>query len=289
MCQTYDERAVLLKVQNGEGVATVMRMASALVLYAMAAVAQAGVAVEMVSRDMGDDMAERSQIYAQEGFLRLDSDGGANASDVSLIFDGNSFLVMDHSDKSYIVMDEAMLTEISDKMNDAMSQMEAELAKLPPEQRAMAEQMMKNQMGAIMGTQESPEPPRVEKTGSSEWQGRSCTQFNVFEGDIKTQEICSAALDSVDGAAEMMATYQDMAKFVKKLSESLPGPLGSSFNDHPGMVAELIGGFPVRTVEYSMGAPVREVTMESITEKALDASFFEAPADYRREDPFAGR
>lgn len=264
-----------------------MRVASTLVIFLMAAAAQAGVAVEMVSRNLADDSVERSQIYAEDGFLRLDSDGGPYAADVSLIFDGNRFLVMDHGDKSYIIMDEAMLMEISDKMNAAMAQMEAQLANLPPEQRAMAEQMMKDQMGAIIGDSEAPEPPRVEKTGTGEWQGRSCVEFDVFEGDVKTQEICSASLDSVDGAKEMMATYQDMAKFVKDLSESLPGPLGSSFNDHPGMVAELIGGFPVRTVEYSLGAPVREVTMESITEKALDSTFFEAPADYRHADPFA--
>lgn len=266
-----------------------IRLASVTILLSIAVTAQAGVALEMVTRDMAGTESERSQIYAQDGYLRLDSDGGPYASDVSLIFDGTSFLVMDHGEKTYIVMDEAMLMEISDKMNAAIAQMEAQLAQLPPEQRAMAEQMMKSQMGGMMGDQEPAPPPRVEKTGESEWQGRSCTQFDVFEGDVKTQEICAAPLDKVNGSAEMMETYQGMARFVKKLSESLPGPLGSSFNDHPGMVADLIGGFPVRSVEYSVGEAVREVTMESITEQALDGSMFKAPADYRREDPFAGQ
>ena len=266
-----------------------IRLLATLTIPVISATAQAGVALEMVTREMSGQEAERSQIYAQDGYLRLDSDGGPYAPDVSLIFDGTSFLVMDHGEKTYIIMDEAMLMEISDKMSAAMAQMEAELAKLPPEQRAMAEQMMKTQMGAIMGDQESAPAPRVEKTGNSEWQGRSCTQFDVFEGDVKTQEICAAPLDKVNGAAEMMKTYQGMAQFVKKLAESLPGPLGASFNDHPGMVAELIGGFPVRSVEYSMGTAVREVTMESISEKALESEMFKAPADYRREDPFAGQ
>jgi hypothetical protein len=266
-----------------------MRFAFTLVIYAISTAAQAGVAVEMVSRNIADDAVERSQIYAQDGFLRLDSDGGPYAAEVSLIFDGNRFLVIDHSDKSYIIMDEAMLMEISGKMNAAMAQMEAMLAEMPPEDRAMAEQMLKDQMGAVMGSQDVPSPPKVEKTGTDEWQGRRCTQFDVFEDEVKTQEICAAALDKVNGAEEMMATYQEMAQFVKNLSESLPDPLGSSFNDHPGMVAELIGGFPVRTVEYSLGQPVREVTMDSITEKSLESSYFEAPVDYRLEDPFAGR
>ena len=265
------------------------RLYSLMVMFILPVAAQAGVALDMVGRDMDGNETERSQIYAQGGFLRLDSDGGPYASDVSLIFDGTGFLVMDHDKKTYIIMDEAMMTEISNKMSEAMAQMQAELANLPPEQRAMAEQMMKSQMGAMMGEQEAAPAPRVEKTGSGSVGGWDCTEYDVLEGDIKTQEICSAPLDSVDGAAEMMQTYQGMARFVKKLSESLPGPLGSSFNDHPGMVAEMIGGFPVRSVEFEMGKPVKEVTMESITEKALDASLFEAPEGYRLEDPFAGR
>ena len=132
-------------------------------------------------------------------------------------------------------------------------------------------------------------PPRVEATGESEWDGRSCTKFDVYENDIKVQEVCSAPLDQVNGAAEMMDTFQGMARFVKKLSESLPGPLGSSFNEHPGMVAELIGGFPVHTIEYRMGEPESEVSLEEIREEQLPASRFEAPEDYQLQDPFAAR
>jgi hypothetical protein len=80
-----------------------------------------------------------------------------------------------------------------------------------------------------------------------------------------------------------------MARFVKKLSESLPGPLGSSFNEHPGMVAELIDGFPVRTVEFQMGKPVSEVLLEAIREEALPDAKFEVPGGYKLQDPFAAR
>ena len=58
---------------------------------------------------------------------------------------------MDHKDKSYIVMDEAMLDEVSAQMSEAMKEMEAQLASMPPEQRAMVEQMMKGQMQGMTG------------------------------------------------------------------------------------------------------------------------------------------
>ena len=153
----------------------------------------------------------------------------------------------------------------------------------------MAEQMMARQMPGMMGETESAPPPRVEATGESEWGGRPCTTYDVFENDTKTQEICAAPLDQVDGAAEMMDTFQGMARFVKKLSESLPGPLGASFNEHPGMVAELIGGFPIHTTEFRMGQPESEVSLESIREEQLPASKFEVPEGYELQDPFAAR
>jgi len=266
-----------------------MRTLVTVALLAVSAAAGAGVALDMVTRDMAGNETERSRIYAQDGFLRLDSNGGPFASDVSLIFDGGRFLVMDHGEKTVIVMDEAMLMRMTDRMNEAMAQMEAELEKMPPKDRAMAEQMFKSRMQGMMGGEEPAPPPRVEKTGTSEWDGRACTTFDVFEGGIKTQEICAAPLDRINGAAEMMQTYQVMADFVKKLSESLPGPLGESFNEYPGMVAELIGGFPIRTVEYRMGAPASEVVLESITEQALEPAMFEVPADYALQDPFGAR
>lgn len=260
-----------------------------LMTLALPALSHAGVALDMITKDLSGNEKERSQIYAQDGFLRLDSDGGPFAADVSLIFDGERFLVMDHGEKTYIVMDEAMLTRMTNKMSAAMEQMKAELANLPPEQRAMAEQMMASRMQGMMGDSEPAPPPRVEETGAGEWAGRACTKYDVFENDIKTQEVCAAPLDQVNGSAEMMDTFQGMASFVKRLSESLPGPLGASFNEHPGMVAELIGGFPIHTVEYRKGKPASEVSMESIREEQLAAAKFEVPDGYELQDPFEAR
>jgi hypothetical protein len=265
------------------------RLYFALMTLSLSVAAHSGVALDMVTKDMSGNEKERSQIYAQDGFLRLDSDGGPFAADVSLIFDGNQFLVIDHGEKTYLIMDEAMLTRMTGKMNAAVEQMQAELANLPPEQRAMAEQMLASQMQGLMGNSEPAPPPRVEVTGQGEWGGRACTEYDVFENEIKIQEVCAAPLDQVSGSAEMMDTFQGMAGFVKKLSESLPGPLGASFNEYPGMVAELIGGFPIHSVEFRKGKPDSEVFMESIREEELPASKFEVPDGYQLQDPFAAR
>ena len=87
--------------------------------------------------------------------------------------------------------------------NAAMREMEEQLAGLPPEQRAMAEAMMKGQMQGMMGGAEDA-GPRVEAVGTGKWQTSSCQQYAVFEGARKTQEICAASLSAIDGSAEAM-------------------------------------------------------------------------------------
>jgi hypothetical protein len=111
----------------------------------------------------------------------------------------------------------------------------------------------------------------------------------VVQGPDISQDVCSAPLDQVDGAADMTQAFKGMAKFVTKLSESLPGPLASSISDHPGAVIEQIDGFPIHSVEYQFGQSTGEVSLESIKEQELDESVFAAPEGYRLEDPLAGR
>jgi hypothetical protein len=248
----------------------------------------AGVALDMVRTDTSGKETERSEILAQAGKLRINSGGGPFSSAVSMIFLGDKFLVIDHDKKSYIIMDEAMLDAVSSKISEAMKQMEAQLASMPPEQRAMAEQMMKSQMPGMMDEQE-PTSMRVEAIGPGEWQGRACTRYAVFNGTEKSQDVCAAPLDQVDGAADMMEAFHGMAKFVKKLTESLPGPLAASISDNPGAVMEQIEGFPVHSVEYQYGQATAEVSLQSIEEQELGPSVFAAPDGYKLEEPLAGR
>jgi len=248
----------------------------------------AGVAMDMVTKDASGQETDRSRMFAQSGMLRVDGTEDGNSSNVSMIFLGDEFLVLDHAEKSYIVMDEAMLNEFTSRISDAMKQIEEQLASLPPEQRAMAEQMMKGQMQGRMGQQDSPPPaPRIEAAGTGQWQDQSCTQYAVFEGGQKTQLVCAAALDHIKGSDEMMQAFRQMADYVKKMTEALPMSTGESMN--PGELMDLIDGFPVHRIAYENGEITQEDSLESLVEEDLDISLFAAPDDYRREDPFQSR
>lgn len=254
--------------------------------FCAAPLCHAGVEMDMVTKNASGEETDRAKIFAQSGNLRMDD--AHNKSSYSMIFLGAELLAVDHKDKSYVVMDEAMLNEVSSQISDAMKQMEAQLASLPPEQRAMAEQMMKGQMGAMMGqTAEEPPAPTVEFLGDGQWNTFECKKYAVFEGGVKTQEVCAAKLDDIDGSDEMMEAFQGMAAFLTKLTESLPMRSGNELN--PGELMEQIGGFPVHTLDYENGQVVRESSLESVGEQDLDAAIFAAPEGYREQDPFSGR
>lgn len=247
----------------------------------------AGVSMNLVSTDASGKETGRLNIYAQSDNIRMDDEGQGSRN--SMIFLGDSFIVLDHKKKNYIVMDEAFVNEVSAQMSEAMKEMEKQLASLPPEQRAMAEQMMKGGMGQMMGQQqkEAPPPPRVEALGAGSWQDFDCEKFAVFESGEKTQEICAAGLKDIDGAAEMMQAFRGMAKFMTKMTESMPMRANPGLN--PGELMDQIDGFPVHTLDYRNGELTGESSLESVIEQDLDDGLFSVPDGYVREDPMRRR
>ena len=246
--------------------------------------AYAGAVMDMVIMDPSGQEIERVKIYAQSNMIRMDDLGGENG-DVSMIFLGDKLLHVDHGNKTYIVLDEAMLGGVSDQLNEAMAQLEKELAGLPPEQRAMIEEMMKGEMQDLMTMQNAPPPaPRVESIGSGSWRSYDCKKYAIFDGDENIQDVCAADLDGIAGADDLMEAFTSMGEYIIKMAESMPMMAGQ-FN--PGEMMDELDGFPVHTIDYENGQVVTQSSMESITETDLAPEMFGAPDGYRRQDPFA--
>jgi len=248
--------------------------------------AYGGVVMDMVTRNAAGQETDRTRIYAQSKMIRMEQVVEDEAEpENTMIFLGNEFLYVNHEDESYIVMDESMIDDVSAQISDAMKEMEAELANMPPEQRAMVEQMMKGRMQGMMGQQKAPSAgPRIESVGSGKWNSYKCREYAVFIGPEKTQDICAADLDDVDGADEVIEAFRGMAAYMQKMTESMPMMPEDQMN--PGKLMSEIDGFPVHTVDYKNGEVTGDVSLDSVTEKNLEPDMFAAPDGYRRENPF---
>jgi len=289
VCRGVDYTSITAQVSMFEGRATMKKSVAPSIsaLLLLSPLAYAGVVMDMVTMNASGQVTERSRIYAQSGKMRLEQVDG-NETAATMIFLGNEFLYIDDREKSYIVMDEAMLDEVSTKMNEAMKKMEEQLASMPPEQRAMVEQMMKGQMQG-MTAQQAPTSPafRVEAKGSGEWKSYKCRQYAVLKGAEKVQDVCAAELDEVDGADEIIESFRNMAAYITKMTESMPTRSDEHINR--GELMDEIDGFPVHTIDYENGVVTRETSLDSITEQNLDEGMFAAPEGYRRQNPFGPR
>ena len=95
-------------------------------LLLLSSMAYAGAEMEMVTKGASGQEKGRAKIYAQSGMIRID-EMSAGESSGSMIFLGDRFLYLDHGEKRYVVMDEAMLDTMSSQVNAAMQEMQEQL------------------------------------------------------------------------------------------------------------------------------------------------------------------
>lgn len=264
---------------------------------------QAGGVLEMSMAAGGDsNSVVMERIYAQDGRLRLDTlDGTGNVS-MSMIFRDGEMLQVGHVDRGFTRINEKTFAEIasttgmaasnmagaSAQVADAMKQMNEQLENLPPEQRQMMEQMIKQNMPQLaqipgMGA----EPPRieVEELGQGEWKSYSCTRYRVQLDANNHHELCAADIDQIEGGSEVREAFDAVQAFHQKMMEALPQlPFGNPLAQMPAIMAR-IEGFPVYRKEYNQGHLLGEryLTLDEV--RNLNDSVFAVPEGYQEHSP----
>ncbi|MCZ6491153.1 MAG: DUF4412 domain-containing protein [Acidobacteria bacterium] len=248
--------------------------------------AQAGVVVRQVEREPGSqNPAQQITMYIDAGKLRIEGNSSGD-EDFVMIFDQSRQTVwmIQPGEGTYIEMTAADIQKMKQTMDqamgqmaEAMKQMQAELANLPPEQRAMMEQMMKGRMPAM---QSAPAPKvttevksRGERVGPY-----TCTLYEVLTDGQRTGEVCVAPLDQVQLQQAEFDTFRAMAEFYEPLSSNAPeakiGMAGLAQMD----------GFPVRWVDYDGQNVTSEWEVTEIERRSLETSLFAPPSGLQKVD-----
>lgn len=256
----------------------------------LATPAWAGSVIEMESRALNAATEELGTVVISvEGeALRMDTNGLGGDSG-TMLFNGaaNEMTAVDHASRQYFVIDEAALQSMAGQMGAAMREMEAALAELPPEQRAMAEQMMKQRMGGMgAGMPEKP-APTVVRTGDDETvNGYDCEIYEVSENGRLINELCVAAWGDIEGGREFADGMKRMAGFFEQMRETFAkagAPNMMQASDNVLAHLEEMDGFPVRSRTYEGDTLIDETTIVSSESKSLEDEIFAPPADYRQQ------
>ena len=266
----------------------------------------AGVVFEVETIDHSDPSPgpESSLMSVEQPNLTMQIPHGSNTeagapSDQVIYHGGRRELIMvDHSNKSYVVMDQRSMSEmggqVNEQMNQAMKELEKQLEGLDPQQREMMEKMLK---GRMPPSQAGAAPKRsaneFRRTGEqAKKAGYPCVRWDVFRNGQKIREMWVTDWSNIEGGGEVRVVFEDVAAFFKELMDSIGDMMGGAggFGDTDNMFDgfEEINGFPVVTRSYEDGDLESESTLKSARRQRLDPAAFEPPSGYKRRSMLGG-
>jgi hypothetical protein len=252
-----------------------MRMLAFLTIALASTAASAGVYLESHEVELGVKPApppEVNKIWFDGGRMRSnDADGD------SAIFKNKTIYALKAEDKTYTMVDKAGMDRMGGQLAAARKQMEAQMATMTPEQRAMMEQMM----GRTGGPGGKGARREVKSTGRSESvAGFKCTIWEVTLDGKKHQELCSTPASAIPGGAEVLATMKEIGEMMEGLTAGLGAMAQRSANEEWKDVAK-IGGVPVLTRDFEDGKATSETRLAVIRSEPVPASTFEVPTGYK--------
>ncbi|MEM7283509.1 MAG: hypothetical protein AAF438_17980 [Pseudomonadota bacterium] len=159
--------------------------------------------------------------------------------------EGNSeFVAVDHREKTYMVIEKESLKK---NMNAMQAQIEAQLADIPPEQREMVKQMMKQRMPQMV------EPEKVtysvRDTGQKgEAAGYKCEVKELLANGQPESRVCVASAGETGVPRSDIAVLQSAMNTMRELAESLPFSQSSNLGE---MDFDELGGIPIIYTDLS--------------------------------------
>jgi hypothetical protein len=234
------------------------------------ATAAADVTVTSVSEKDGSPW---SATYVSGGKVRVENFKG-DAAYVLWQNGATAMTTVIPSRKSYMTMDAAQVAAAAKQAADAMKEMEAQLASLPPQMREMMKQQMPN-----MGTGKPMIQMKITKTGKSMSKGGHNCQMVDFAvtgvpmaGEMG-QEFCVIDPNKLGIPADDMQTLKAMAEFTKQMTKDL----GQMVGGLPDIVE--MGGWPVWTRDKRTG----ESWVIKAVDKSVSGVSFAVPTGYKQE------
>jgi hypothetical protein len=247
-------------------------------MFATAALHAQG--LTLVQQETRQGKTSTNQIQLTKTHMRAET--RASGESMAFVFDeaAQTARVINLEKKSYTEMNRGMMQQ----MQQQIAQVQEQLKNLPPQQRAMMEQMMRGR-GGMPGAGAAAAKLQYKQSGSDRVGQWSCTKYDGFQGAEKVIEIC--AVDPKDFGV----TPADF-EIAKHLAEFLAGFIPQAANQIvvAGTTADQgFNGIPVRRTTIVNGKPDTVSEIKELRREAIPASVFEVPAGFRREGPPGGR
>jgi hypothetical protein len=222
--------------------------------------------------------AGTNKVEIDPNHMRAESTDSKGVKDI-FIFDGaRQVMEMVHPDrKAYTEITKEDVDRLGGQMSAAMQQMQAQMANLPPEQRARIEAMMKGRMGGPGGA--SPSKPAYTKVGTDKVGKWTCDKYRETSGGAEASEVCTVSPQELGLTADDFAVTKQMAAFASRI---IPQQRSQQIFTIGSVEQQGYPGIPVRRTSTIGGVTnVTEVT--DVSRGSIPDSAFQVPADYHKE------
>jgi hypothetical protein len=247
----------------------------------MTSTAYAGVKIRMDTRQEGADSIQSGWIYAEgPNWLRIDVDIDESTGEPtnSMIFraDQNVLFMVDHIEQQYSRLDEHTMEDFTSNLKAAMEQMQAELEKMPENERKIMEDMMKKntpQSGAFK--------VEVKDIGMD----GELHKYETWIAGEKRSEVWVKSVEKIGIEPDILTSFKKLSAFYEKMLSSLSnvpfaGEGGIGANPFPGFLE--MNGLPVRIVHLEEEI---ETLLTDVQSAELPEAFFQPPSEYEENSP----
>jgi len=253
-----------------------------------AGVVQAGVVVHSTGKDLKSGReTDREVVYVQDGLVRIDKvDEHGQATQMTLFRDGAIWDV--HlPQKTYTKMDKAAMQAGAKEMDAEMAKMRAQMANMPPEQRAMMEKMMGNMNAKPGGTAPARPEATWTDTGKTEHVGSyTCRIWESRFGARLDAQYCVVPKGSLAGGDELIAAMHQVSSLAHDIMAAFP--VAAEATEREFAAFEKLNGYPVLVRHFSGDAPSTEYVVQSVDHQSVAADKFVVPAGFKEKPAFGG-
>lgn len=203
-----------------------------------------------------------------------------DATHGGVVFDAGKdvLYVIDDKKKSYKQIDKAFVDQTAGQVNAAKAEMEAQIAKLPADQRAKAEEMMKKYAAQMQATTPETKQEYRKTSETKVINGTTCTKYDSYWGDELEAHLWVAPYSALKLTESDGAVFEKMGEFTERLTSAL-----GSVKKHDYIPMHELKGVPLLTQEVEDGKVTRETVVESVTHEAAPPGVYSVPAGYKLE------
>jgi hypothetical protein len=250
-----------------------------LVLGAAPPVAADGLLI--VETNVANGRTQNAQVQIEKDRMRAEFIGGSGDKQAA-IFDGaaGTLWLINYDRKTYTEMTRADVERIGTQVSDLMARMQAQMASMPPAQRAQMEAMMKGRLGAFAAMPK----PQYRMLGSDRAGRWTCNKYEGFVDTEKVSEICTVDPAVLGATADELAITKQLAEFAQRLiPQGFEQMFGVGTTETQGY-----SGIPLRHISYRNGQPVLSNEVTDVRRQSFDASTFQVPPGFEKQPMLGG-